>query len=155
MTYRAWALSRREIGAVGTLARLACAAILLWMGVLDVTSRPSGWHDAVLGLIVFPAIVVGLVLAVRRHGGGPIRLTGPLGTALNCGLILALVFDPYTSGPAVLFYGSALLLTAARGQPDCEATVVSNLILGRDDRIGCPIFTPLDRLEARQAQRAS
>ena len=36
------------------------------------------------------------------------------------------------------------------GQPGCEATVVSNLILGRDDQIGCPAFTPIDALEARR-----
>ena len=34
------------------------------------------------------------------------------------------------------------------GQPGCEAIVLSNLILGRDDQIGCPAFTPVDALEA-------
>jgi hypothetical protein len=61
---------------------------------------------------------------------------------------------PYTSGGAVLFYGATLLVAAWRGQPGCEATVVSNLILGRDDQIGCPTFSPIDAAEARRARRS-
>lgn len=38
------------------------------------------------------------------------------------------------------------LLAAWRGQPACEATIVSNLILGRTDHIGCPVLTPIDAL---------
>ena len=40
-------------------------------------------------------------------------------------------------------------MAAWRAQPGCEATVLSNLILSRDDQIGCPAFTPIDALEAR------
>jgi hypothetical protein len=48
-----------------------------------------------------------------------------------------------------------LLVAAWRGQPGCEATVLSNLILRRDDQIGCPTFSPIDAAEARRAERSA
>jgi hypothetical protein len=48
-----------------------------------------------------------------------------------------------------------MLLAAWRGQAGCEATVVSNLALGRDDQIGCPTFAPIDELEAHLRRRAA
>jgi hypothetical protein len=62
---------------------------------------------------------------------------------------------PYTSVGTTLFYGLTLLVAALRGQPGCEATVLPNLILNRDDQIGCPMFTPIDRAEARARRRSS
>jgi hypothetical protein len=50
---------------------------------------------------------------------------------------------------AALFYGATLLVAAWWGQLGCEATVLSNSILGRDDQIGCPVFSPIDEAEAR------
>ena len=140
---------RRRIGAVGTASRavvgLGLLFLAIWWGL--------AWYDPVVGLIALPAIMVGLGLAARRYAAGPIRFTGSLGIALNCAVIVALVANPYTAGGAVLFYGTTLLIAAWRGQPGCEATVVSNLILQRDDQIGCPIFTPFDEAEARASAR--
>jgi hypothetical protein len=69
--------------------------------------------------------------------------------AVNCVLIVALVANPYTAGGALLFYGAMMLVAAARGQAGCEATVVSNWVLGRDDQVGCPTFTPIDAAETQ------
>jgi hypothetical protein len=33
--------------------------------------------------------------------------------------------------------------------------VVSNVILGRDDQLGCPVFSPIDEAEARLNARRS
>jgi hypothetical protein len=82
-----------------------------------------------------------------------VRFTGSAGTTANCVLIVALAVNPYTAGGAALFYGATLLVAAWRGQPGCEATVVSNAILARDDQIGCPLFSPIDEAEARLAAR--
>jgi len=60
---------------------------------------------------------------------------------LNCAVIIGLVVDPYTARGAELFYGATLLVAAWRGQPGCENTVISNWILGRDDQVGCPVFS--------------
>jgi hypothetical protein len=68
-------------------------------------------------------------------------------------VIVALLANPYTAGAAALFYAAALLVGAWRGQSGCEATVISNSLLGRDDQVGCPIFSPIDEAEARHWRR--
>ena len=69
--------------------------------------------------------------------------------ALNLAVIVALVSNDFTGGGATIFYATTMLIAAWRGQPGCEMTVISNLILRRDDQIGCPTFTPIDEVEAR------
>ena len=64
-------------------------------------------------------------------------------------VIVALVVNEFTGGGATLVYGATLLFFEWAGQPGCEATVLPNLILRRNDQIGCPTFSPVDRLEAR------
>lgn len=141
--------SRREIGPLGTAAR-----VLVGLGLLYLAGGANGltwgvlWYDALVGLVVLPAIAVALGLAARRYAGGPVRLTGAVGIALNVAVIAALVSNPYTGAGAMLFYGATMLIAAWRGQAGCEATVISNLALGRDDQIGCPTLTPIDAVEA-------
>jgi hypothetical protein len=73
--------------------------------------------------------------------------------ATNLVVIVVLVSNPYTGGGAMLFYGAALLVAAWRGQAGCEATVLPNAILGRDDQIGCPTFSPVDAVENHLRRR--
>jgi hypothetical protein len=151
-------LKGRRIGPIGTMTRLVAAAGLFYLALFDGTSWGLDWYDAAVGLGVLPAAVIAFGLAARRYASGPVRFTGSAGTTANCLLIVALAVNPYTAGGAALFYGATLLVAAWRGQPGCEATVVSNVILGRDDQIGCPIFSPIDeaetRLDARRSVRA-
>jgi hypothetical protein len=70
-------------------------------------------------------------------------------TCLNCAVIVALVVNPYTGGGALLFYGATMLVAAWRGQSGCEITVIPNVVLGRDDQIGCPTLSLIDDAEAR------
>ena len=146
--------ARRRIGSIGTASRVIVALGLLYLAVTH--GAPSWrltWYDAALGLIAFPAVMVVTGLAARRFAGRAVHFTGPLGLAINTAVIAALVSNRYTAGGAELFYGITLLAAAWRAQPGCEATVLSNLILGRDDQIGCPAFTPIDVLEARRSGR--
>jgi hypothetical protein len=113
------------------------------------------WYDPLLGLVALPTITVFAGLLAGRVSAGPIQFTGPLAICINCLVIVALVANPYTAGGALLFYGVTLLVAAWRGQPGCEATVFSNLILRRDDQIGCPTFSPIDAAEARRAERSA
>jgi hypothetical protein len=53
-----------------------------------------------------------------------------------------------TGSAATLFDGATLLIAACQGRAGCELTVISNLVLGRDDQIGCPLLTPIDVAEA-------
>ena len=146
-------MKTRRIGAIGTTTRLLAAVGLLYLAFFDGTSWGLEWYDAAVGLGVLPAAVIAFGLAARRHASGPVRFTGSAGTTANCLIIVALAVNPYTAGGAALFYGATLLVAARRGQPGCEATVVSNAILGRDDQIGCPLFSPIDEAETRLAAR--
>lgn len=146
----------RRIGVIGTATRALVGAALLALAFADL---PGGliWgleiSELVLGLAALPAVMVAIGLLARRYAAGPVRFDGPAGVAANCVVIVVLSLNPYTSGAAALFYGTSVLVAAVRALPGCEATVLSNLILRRDDQIGCPIFTPIDALESRLAAR--
>lgn len=149
------AKTRRDIGPIGTAARVLAGIGLLYLaGGASLPSWGIEWQDAVIGLIALPALMVALGLAARRYARGPIRFTGPLGIAVNLAVIVALVATDFTGGGATIFYGATMLIAAWRGQAGCEGTVVSNWVLGRDDQIGCPTFTPIDELEAHRGRRA-
>jgi hypothetical protein len=143
----------RRIGTLGTVARVLVGLALLALAFAD---QPSGliWrlelYELVLGLGVLPAVMVVIGLLARRYADGSLRFTGEAGIAANCAAIVVLFAIPYTAGAAALFYGTSLLVAALRGLPHCEATILSNLILRRDDQVGCPTFTPIDAWEARR-----
>ena len=150
MSRRETTTANRRIGPVGTGARMVVGVALL---VLALADGPAGFigrlevYEMVLGLVVFPGVMVGIGALAARYGNGPLRLTSPAWLAVNCAVIIALFLFPYTAGAAALFYGVSLLVGAGLGMPHCEATVLSNLILRRDDEIGCPCFTPIDAME--------
>ena len=144
----------RGIGPVGTALRVVIGLALIYVaGGASPGSWHAEWEDAALGLVGFPALTVGIGVVARNYANGPLRYTGPFATVLNCGLIVALVANPYTGGGATLFYAATLLIGAWRGQAGCEGTVISNWILRRDDQVGCPIFSPIDAVEARLRSR--
>src|SRR6516225_1345246 len=94
----------RRIGRVGTISRVIVALGLLYLALTHGGAAwRLRWHDAVLGLIAFPAVMVVTGLAARRFAGRPIHFTGPLGVAINTALIVALLASPYTAGAAELF----------------------------------------------------
>jgi hypothetical protein len=138
------------IGTVGTALRVAVAVGLAYLAGVSWTVE---WYDFVGGLAVLPGLTIALGVIARRHGAGAIRFTGPGGYALNCAAIVTLLSNPYTAGAAALFYATTLLIAAWRGQAGCEVTVVSNWILRRDDQVGCPVFAPVDALEAEYRRR--
>jgi hypothetical protein len=139
----------RRIGPIGTTTRLLSAAGLVYLALFDGTSWGLEWYDAALGFGALPAAVLAFGLGARLYARGPVRFTGSAGTTANCLVLIALAVNPYTAGGAALFYGTTLLVAALRAQPGCEATALSNSILGRDDQIGCPVFSPIDEAEAR------
>jgi hypothetical protein len=145
----------RRIGRIGTASRVLVGLALLYVALADGGSWGLAWHEALLGLVAFPAVMVGLGLGARFLGLDAVRFDGPVGIATNTAVIVALVLIDYTADAAALFYGVTLLVAAWRAQPGCEATVLSNWILGRDDQIGCPTFTPIDEAEARLGARNS
>lgn len=150
--------AERGIGPIGTAARVVGGLALLVLAFLD---RPAGLigglepYELALGVVGLPAASVAVGLLARRYSDGPLRFTGGAGIAANLAVIVVLLANPYTASAAALFYGTTQLIAAWRGQPDCEATIVSNLILGRADHVGCPVLTPIDAAEAHLRRGAA
>lgn len=140
----------RRIGPIGTWSRAAVGVGLVMVGFLG-TIRPSGaiWYEPVLGLVALPLLTVLFAVIAGHYRTSPLRLTGPLATGVNCLVIVGLASDHITGPTVELFYGATLLVAAWRGQPGCEATVIPNTLLDRDDQIGCPLFSPIDHAERR------
>ncbi len=138
---------RRQIRVWGSLARLAVGAVMI-VGAL--IARPSTW-ELLVGLVALPAVEVG-VLALRGRDAQPLRLYGQGGHCLNFAIGIPLfVLVPV---PALLFYGSSILLAFVRGYAGCEIFAISNWLRSRDDQIACPVFSPIDHWEARRVGEA-
>jgi hypothetical protein len=160
---------RRQIGAIGTAARIVLGLLLLGGGLIG--NRLFVTHGEIrtgfepfpvaLGLIAFPAAV--LALQWLRTQINPTRLeaTGPVSTTINIVVLIALVLTPvyapplsFTSNAALVFYGASMLLAAVRGYSGCEVLAVSNWILRRDDQVGCLVISPIDNFERRLKSKA-
>jgi hypothetical protein len=151
--------SGRNLGPLGTTARLLVGLILVGSVIYGELSSHLTLAAWVLGLFGFPA----LVLAwhgwwVHRHPA-PIAATGRLTSLLGIALFLALYFTwwyapavSFTSDAALLFFGSSMLLAAFRGNGGCEILSSSNWLLHRHDQIGCTLFFPIDTLGQKSAR---
>lgn len=145
---------RRAIGVLGTLARLVVGS---WMLASNIAAfQLDEWYEPVLGLLVFPAIVLLGQWLRLPYTSTPLRATGPVGYLVNAAIFLALYLTPwyfpplaFTSDAVVYFYGASMLLAAVRGYAGCEVLAVSNWLLGRDDQVGCVVFLPVDAVETR------
>jgi hypothetical protein len=146
----------RAIGVWGTTARVAVGAALLGSVLHGHATR--GWHPVawLLGLLVFPALVLaGQWWRTRRHPA-PLEATGFVGHAFGLGVFLALYLTWWyapaidaVSDAALVFYGASMLLAAVRGYAGCEVLAVSNWLLRRHDQVGCALFWPIDAVGAR------
>ena len=145
----------RAIGVWSTVARATAGALLV--GSVLYGHAAWGWHPVawLVGLLVFPALVIAAQWWRARRHPTPLRATGPLGHAVNLAVFLVLYltwwYVDVLSDAALLFYGGSMLLAAARGYAGCEAFAVSNWLLRRDDRVGCALFGAIDAGETRHA----
>lgn len=155
---------RREIGGIGTAARVVLGLAFLLLGVNG--GRVSVMHgqvgigfepvSVVVGLVGFPVVVLAWQWIRARIVPTRLQATGSGSTALNMLVLAALLLTPryapplsFTSVAALVFYGASMLLAALRGYGGCEVTAISNWILGRDDQVGCLVLSPVDDLERR------
>ncbi len=142
---------KRAIGVAGTIGRVLLGLGLIYLAFTDGGKPEWGlqWQGPVLGLIVFPAALL-LFQAVRlRFTNETLSATGGLEFCLNLAVGAVLYAIPFTRDAMLLFYGSSLLLAAARGYAGCESLAISNWLLRRDDQVGCVVFSPIDAVEAR------
>jgi hypothetical protein len=158
----------RQIGSIGTAARVVLGLALLAYGVsggqvmvihgqMRTGFEPLG---VAIGLVAFPAVLLAWQWLRARRTPSRLQATGPGGTALNMLVFLALLLTPwyapplaFTSAAALVFYGASMLLAAVRGYGGCEVLALSNWVLGRDDQVGCLVLGPVDLLERRRIGR--
>jgi hypothetical protein len=156
--------SRRQIGVVGTIARVVIGIVLLLGGltgfkVITMNGRlETGFQplSVGVGLIAFPAVMLAWQWLRARRNSGRLEATGPIGLAINALVGVALYATPwylpplgFTSNAILLFYGASMLLAALWGYAGCEVTAVSNWLLKRDDQVGCVVFGPVDAMESQ------
>lgn len=156
--------SRRHVGRIGTIARVLLGLVLLLDGFLGGNFVVNHGHvrtgfeplGVLLGLVAFPAVLLAWQWLRARRDPSQFQETGPLGTAINMVVFLALFLTPwyfrplaFTSDAALVFYGASMWLAAIRGYGGCEVLAISNWLLRRDDQVGCFVLSPVDYLEHR------
>ena len=151
---------QREIGIIGTAARVILGLALLGSVVWGEWSAGLVLASWALGLLGFPAILLTWQWLRARRTPARFEATGPLGFALNILIFLALYLTPlyapalaFASDATLIFYGSSMLLAAVRGYAGCEVLAVSNWLLHRNDQVGCLVFAPVDHLEHRWSKQ--
>ena len=143
----------RKIGPIGTTARIIVGLLLLGSVLQGHLARGFHLSAWALGLLGFPAVVLGLQWLRARRTSSRLEATGPVGHALNLALFLVLYLLEPTSDAALIFYGASMLLAALRGYAGCEVLAISNWLLRRDDQVGCAVFWPIDQLERQRINR--
>lgn len=156
---------RRQIGAIGTGARVLIGLLLVSYGLtggrIEVMhgNFQTGFDALSLGIavVLLPALLLTWQWFRARFDKARYEATGPLATTINIAVFIALVLTPLYAPPlasmsnaAFLFYGASMLLAAARGYGGCEVLAISNWILRRDDQIGCLVLSPIDGFERRR-----
>jgi hypothetical protein len=157
--------SGRAIGPIGTISRVIGGVIFV---AVPVALGGIDWWDVAVALVALPlatAALAPIVTAAYRRfapeslGRSHAICSGP-SCALNAAVIgvgIALTFvTPVDGGVAILsFLGVSMLVAAIRGYAGCEILAIPNVLSGRDDQVGCVLYTPIDAMEeARSANRA-
>jgi hypothetical protein len=116
--------------------------------VTSISLLPGYWDDLFIGIIALPLAMVVVQLTWNQIKNGPIKATGRMGFIIN---IIGTIFLFYTPlHHAMWFYlGFSLLVAAVRGYAGCEVMAISNWVTGRNDQVGCVIFSPLDAIEKK------
>jgi hypothetical protein len=133
-----------RIGPAGRIARVAVGLALIG---LEFLWRDPKWWDPLIGLVIVPGVLVAIAAARADRGRGELRATGPVAHLVNIAIFFVAVMAPLTSGASLLFYGASMLVAAATANGGCEVTAISNLLLRRNDQVGCAVFAPVDAAE--------
>ena len=86
------AVRQRKIGLFGTSARIAVGALLVGSVVQGHLARGFHLSAWVLGLVGFPALLVGLQWLRARRTPTRLEATGPVGHAVSLAVFLALIW---------------------------------------------------------------
>lgn len=135
---------RRGIGPIGTVWRILLVIFLSER--IFLSGDPPAWWHYPMGFIAFPALLVAAQAAYARWRPSPSPWVGPIGVAIIGTVVLLAFLHPVTRPALGLMIVLLLLLSAIKGDRDCEGTVIGNWLLRRNDRIACP-NSAIDALE--------
>jgi hypothetical protein len=139
----------RAIGPVGTIARILVGSACLWLAI----TNGLQWWDVGLGLIVLPLVVTFGHAWIIQQNPSALRTVDIVGACATALIVTPLLIIPFTLDGTLLWVGASMLVAAWYGYAGCEVLAVSNWLLGRNDTVGCLVFSPIDELEARVAGR--
>jgi hypothetical protein len=151
----------RQIGPIGTASRAVGGLIAI---AVPLALSGMGWRDGAAALVALPLITLAASALVgaayeryapeslgRRHS----ICSGPgcvlVATVVAVAIALA-VATPVSEVAIWSFFGVSMLVAALRGYAGCEVLAIPNALTGRSDRIGCILYTPIDRAEAARTQ---
>jgi hypothetical protein len=151
-------LVMRSMAAIGPLGSAARALVGTALVGSVVWGHARGGVDRwawIIGLVVLPALtIVPVRWRAARHPERLVWLAGPVGVVATCALFLALYATTWyapsisvLSDAALVFFGTAMLVAAVRGDAGCEVLAISNWVLRRSDQVGCLVFGGIDELE--------
>jgi hypothetical protein len=150
----------RAIGPIGTGSRIVGGLVAI---ALPIALAGFGWWDAAVALLALPVVATAVaalvVAAYRRLAPGALTQPAAICSGPTCWVVAGVVaayvgitfITPVNGGTAFwVWIGASLLIAAARGYGGCEVLAMPNLITGRGDQIGCLVYSPIDRAEARR-----
>ncbi len=151
-------MRKRAIGPIGTIEHFIMGPVLIYFGfnsplediapVTSISLLPGYWDDLFVGLIMLPLVMVVVQLTWNWLKNEPLKATGRMGFTINILITIILFYTPLHH--AMWFYlGFSLLVAAIRGYAGCEVMAISNWVTGRNDQVGCVIFSPLDAIEKK------
>lgn len=153
----------RQIGPIGTIARAAVGLAAITLAI----AQGVGIWDVAAALVGLPLLASGLYwLVVAAYGRGQVgqSVSTPTRTWRVSVVVLILVIGvataityvtPVDAGAIWLFFGTSLILVAARGDAGCEVLAVANALAGRRQSTGCIAFAPVDSIETGLEPRSS
>ena len=145
----------RQLGRLGTVARLVVGVGFLYLGVVGLPPvHLLPWWQVLIGLVAAPALVAAIQGARLAFTRDRLDQTGPIATLINFVVFLALLIPEPTRGATLVFLGASMVFAAIRGAGGCEIVAISNWVLGRDDHVGCPLFWLVDDYELRHRHAA-
>ena len=124
---------QRAIGTIGTIGRVIPGLFLILVPFWGAAWWGDGvqWHEAVLGLVGFPAAMLALQFTRLQYTTEQLQATNGLWFCVNLAIGAALFSSSFTRDAAALFFGASQLLAAARGYAGCEVTAISNWLRPR------------------------
>jgi hypothetical protein len=125
-----------------------------------------GWWDVAAALVALPLITLAgsalVTAAYERHAPESLARRHSICSGPGCLLVATVVAvaialavaTPVSEVAIWSFFGVSMLVAALRGYAGCEVLAIPNALTGRTDRIGCILYTPIDRAEAARIKRS-